>query len=270
MLQVVDSNYLQNPKLCDYLASAPSNYAILTDYAGIEAYQGNTFASIFKSMKIVSDFPTQIIVLKNTVNVCRLLGSEAVIKPKLVDTNQTSTFGAFCQALRRAEAGDANLRNEILMMGRNADSQLKRMLADAAPMGKAFIELCNHFTKEERNQIRNDDFYSDELMLKILHNTMDVALNIFSRFSLSPGSELYDSFIFRNALCCYLLALEWGVLGGANQAGHAKIRNDMVDTHFATYATYFDGLLSDDNKATRIYTKARRILQIIRRDDLEC
>lgn len=264
MLQVVDSNHLQNPKLRDYLASAPTNYAILTDYAGIEAYQGNTFASIFKAMQIVSDFPSQIIVLKNTIKICGLQGSEAVIRPQLIDAYQTSTFGVYCQALRRAEAGEANLRDEILMMGRDADSQLERMLADAAPMGKAFVELASHFTKKERHQIRTDDFYSDALLLKILQNTMEVALDIFNRFSLSPGPELYDTFIFRNALCCYMLALEWGVQGGAQQAGHGKIRNDMVDTHFATYATYFDGLLSDDNKANRIYTRASRVLQIIR------
>jgi hypothetical protein len=38
----------------------------------------------------------------------------------------------------------------------------------------------------------------------------------------------------------------------------------MVDLNFATFATYFDGLLSADKKLTRIYAQANYILgQII-------
>ena len=34
----------------------------------------------------------------------------------------------------------------------------------------------------------------------------------------------------------------------------------MVDSHFVTYATYFDGLLTDDAKALRLYKMAKEIL----------
>lgn len=35
----------------------------------------------------------------------------------------------------------------------------------------------------------------------------------------------------------------------------------MVDVNFAAYATYFDGLLSKDQKVQRIYHDARFILE---------
>lgn len=137
------------------------------------------------------------------------------------------------------------------------------MLLDASLMGEAFDELIKKFTKEERSKIRDDDIYTAPLLDKIIQNTIDIALDIFNRLLINSGSELYSTFIFRNSLCCYLLALEWGVMGGAKKAKHERLRNDMVDTHFATYATFYDGLLSEDIKAVRIYTRASRIIKII-------
>lgn len=71
------------------------------------------------------------------------------------------------------------------------------------------------------------------------------------------AQEFPNTFIFRSALCTYLLALEWIAHGGAMSASPAKLRNDFVDMHFAAYATYFEGLLSADAKVQRIYSEAR-------------
>jgi hypothetical protein len=71
---VVDSNALQSPQLQDYLSKSTNNFAVLTDYAAMEAYKGNTLASIFRSMALLADFPRQVIVLKTTGVVCGLRG----------------------------------------------------------------------------------------------------------------------------------------------------------------------------------------------------
>ncbi len=57
MRKVVDSNFLQSPALRGYLANATTNYVVLTDYAAMEAYKGDTLASIFKSMSISRELP---------------------------------------------------------------------------------------------------------------------------------------------------------------------------------------------------------------------
>src|SRR5208283_5895624 len=59
---VVDSNALQSPVLRDYLSKSIDNRAVLTDYASMEAYKGNTLVSIFRSMALLADFPRQVIV----------------------------------------------------------------------------------------------------------------------------------------------------------------------------------------------------------------
>jgi len=69
MRMVVDTNYLTSPKLRDYL-SEPSNFAVLTDYAFIEAQQGDSPASIrfFKSAmrSVVHVLCASVIVLAST------------------------------------------------------------------------------------------------------------------------------------------------------------------------------------------------------------
>jgi len=45
MRTIVDSNFMQREELRSYLAASRYNYAVLTDYAAMEAYKGDTYRS---------------------------------------------------------------------------------------------------------------------------------------------------------------------------------------------------------------------------------
>jgi hypothetical protein len=75
-----------------------------------------------------------------------------------------------------------------------------------------------------------------------------------------PARELAYTFIFRYALAGYLVALRRIADGGAKNVKPEKIRNDIVDATYAAYATYFQGLLSNDTKANEIYGDANSFL----------
>ena len=77
MRKVVDSNFLQSDELRDYLSKSAGNYVVLTDYAAMEAYKGDTLGTIYRSMEILADYPKQVIVLKGTQVVCGLRGRGA-------------------------------------------------------------------------------------------------------------------------------------------------------------------------------------------------
>jgi hypothetical protein len=72
-----------------------------------------------------------------------------------------------------------------------------------------------------------------------------------------PTRELPYRFIFRYAMAGYLVALRWMSVGGAKNVRPEKIRNDIVDATYAAYATYFQGLLSDDAGANEIYADTK-------------
>lgn len=45
-----------------------------------------------------------------------------------------------------------------------------------------------------------------------------------------------------------------------------KVRNDLIDANFATFATYFDGILTNDKKLFGLYTETHVLLEIIKRN----
>jgi hypothetical protein len=83
--KIIDSNALQASELRAYLAKSNNNYAVLNDYAAMEAYKGNTLISIFRSMETLTQFPKQVIVLKPTGQVCRLHGSTDGLQRRMIN-----------------------------------------------------------------------------------------------------------------------------------------------------------------------------------------
>jgi len=59
---------------------------------------------------------------------------------------------------------------------------------------------------------------------------------------------LRRTLLFRYSVAGFVLALRWVGDGGAAQADHRKLRNDVIDANYVAYGTLFDGLLT---KTTR-------------------
>ena len=258
---VIDTNRLQSNELRAFLAKSQSNFAVLTDYAAMEAYKGDTLASIFKSMAILSEFPKQVIVLKGTRSACAQRGRLAGLQRRLIDEDQTEGFTEFVQHLRRAERGDENLQRQLLEHGKEATAHLEKMLADAESTGSLIEDIARLYSKEERRQVRAGEVLPAAAVDKIVKNVLHIAHQAFHQHPdvnfLPKYDELGNTFIFRVALCTYLLVLDWGARGGARDAHPAKFRNDFVDMNFAAYATYFDGLMSADEKVRRLHGELR-------------
>ncbi len=260
MRKVVDSNFLQNPELREYLTKSRTNIAVLTDYAAMEAHKGDTLASIYKSMSILVEFPAQVIVLKGTRAVCGLSGRGSGLQKRLIDSAQTRNFPIYCQRLQAAKAENGAFQSQLLENGREATAHLDKMLADAASMPDTINEIAKTYSREELRLLRSSGHASEELIRKLIESVLAVAETMFTSHPnverLPLVKELPNTFIFRAALCAYLLALDWIAEGGAKGAKASTIRNDMVDINFATFATFFDGLLSGDGKAQHIYREA--------------
>jgi len=232
----------------------------------MEALQGDALKSICNAMRIVGGYPEQVIVLRNTQLICQLSGRAAGLQRRLIHNGQTSGFPDYIRKLNEAERGHGPFIEEIRKMAVDASWQLHRMLADAADLAQIFDSLAIDFDREERRKIRDGEPFTARMVDTLIKAVMHVSMTLFRNHPRSPRvpvfKELHNTFIFRNSLCCYLLALEWAATGGAKTARDHKIRNDMVDSHFITYATFFDGLLTEDAKALRLYKRAKEILAV--------
>jgi len=234
----------------------------------MEAYKGNTLLSVQSSMEILAEFPAQVLVLKNTLAACGLSGRAAGLQRRFIDESQTKGFPIYCRQLVTARAGHPVLQAKLLEHGAEATRHLdERMLADVRTLPSVIERVGAEYTVEELVILRKHEPFSDQMIKKVVLGVLQTAVAMFEghpRVQHLPNQkDMPNTFIFRAALTAYLLALDWiSAAGpkGAIGAGHKKLRNDMVDVNFAAYATYFDDLLTDDEKTIRIYDKARLFL----------
>jgi hypothetical protein len=261
MKKVVDSNYLQTETLRTYFAKSPTNCVVLTDYAAMEAYKGDTLSSIYRSMEIVAEYPKRVIVLKPTGKVCGLRGRRSGLQRRMIDEEQTRGFATWCQRLKLAKQGNVSLQQQLLNHGRVASDQMDRIRADVSTYAENLEGAAKGYTPNELKALRTSEPFTEELIDKIVKNTLNMAATMFAGHpqvvKLPPGHEVANTFIFRVALCYYLLALRWISQGGYKDAKLDRLRNDMVDVNFAAFGTFFDGLLTNDTKATEIYLAAK-------------
>lgn len=267
MRKIIDSNRLQSEELRSYLRRSNRHFAVLTDYAAMEAYKGDTLASIFKSMEVVAQFPQQIIVLKSTSIICGLNGRQAGLQRRLIDKAQTSAFGQFVTGLNLAKAGNVGALKQLLEHGKDATEHLECMLKDAATTGGAFDEIGKAYSKDERGFIREGSVYTSAMVNRIMESVIVMASDAFKGHpkvtKLPSIEELPNTFIFRAALCTYLLAIFRAAEGSSMSTRPEKLRNDMIDANFSAYATYFDGILSADQMVLRVHQEARLVLSAI-------
>ncbi len=261
---VVDSNYLRSPALSDHLSASADNYAVLTDYAAMEAYKGDPRV-IFHSMDILAAHPRQVIILKGTQDVCGLNAHETARAESLIDAEQTRHFPEFCRQLAMARNGDRLIQSQLQELGREAAAHMNRVLADMPLLDLGFEKIAATYSAEELKILRRSEPITPQMGDKFAAQVMWLAAELFSTHpqvaELPRGPEVRNTFIFRHAICAYALAIKAISHGGAGRAAPEKLRNDLVDVNFATFATFFDGLLSADKKAQSIYAEATFLLR---------
>jgi hypothetical protein len=261
---VIDSNYLRDERLRTYLGASPLNIAILTDYAAMEALKGDALVGMYESMRVLACYPSQVQILKTTLIACGLSGVGKGLQRRLVNVPLTSEFGLFCNNLAAARSGSTPLTTQLRSLGVEARAHLARVEADARGFADASAEVANLFSPQERHDIVHTCHYTEHLMRKLLLNVMHLSMVIFERHPsvrrLPSSDELINTYIFRSSLCVLLLAFDYASVGGVAGKSTARIRNDMVDSHFATYATFFDGLLSKDARSNWLYQMTNAVL----------
>ncbi|TXN73433.1 hypothetical protein [Methylobacterium sp. WL6] len=269
MQKVIDSNFLQDERLREYLKDSNKNIAVITDYACMEAYKGNYAVSVPKSMDIISRYPNQVLVLKGTTAIGALSGRSSGLVRRMVSSKAIQEFKDFCSKLEEIRNGSKRYDPSMAEHSRVASEHLDKMLDDAVGLPATFHDIVKEvFTESEIAIIRKNEPYNREIIRKIIQSTFIMTANLFRShphgLRLPRQYDVANTFIFRFSLCAFLLVLRW--IEGGRQVGakSERIRNDMVDVNFASYATYFDGILTSDKKLIGIYEEANYIIRYVK------
>jgi hypothetical protein len=267
---VVDSNFLQNDELREYLNASTANRVVVAPFVAMEAYKGDTLKSIYNSMRILCKYPRQVVILKGASVVCGLQGTADAdeLRGQLIDVGQTYGFPDYCRHLRSAERGDTTIQKQLLAYGRAATEQMERMLIGATDIQTAIRGFAKEYTAAELKILRKGEDVTGPMMDKLVKTVMQLSAVLFATHpnvtNIPSADELPNTYIFRAALCMLVLAWQWIAVGGAGKVQRLeRIRNDTVDVYLAAYATYFHGLLTHDQKLKQIYVEANFLLKLI-------
>jgi hypothetical protein len=268
MRKVVDSNALRSPLLATFLEAGPGNFAVVTDYCGIESHRESPLETVPKSTATLCRFPEQVLILKSTHALCRLSGRSKGLQRRLIDENQTKDFPLYCKALGTAKVDSSGTHPQMLANGSAAAKIVQEIEAGVPKFTEAISLITPRYSSEDRALLRQGGVLSRQALDTLVNSAMDTSQILFSgalRLNVRPSyDELLNHYTFRYALCGQLLALRWGAHGGAEGAKLERVRNDVIDLHFAVCATYFDGFLSSDQNSQRIYRQAIEILRVMK------
>jgi hypothetical protein len=265
MRKVVDSNFLKDDALRDYLAKSRKNNVVITDYVMIEGLKDDPLGKIFALMKILSEFPKRVVVLQSIRSSGQLKGRRCGMTRRMIDRGQTKGFKDWCAGLDKAEAGDESYRRQLLESGKEAAAQMERIVASQHTYAEVIEREAKSYTQDELRILRTDQPYTPEMYAKIAERVINLTAAFVTAHpdDIKPPtvSELPYAFLFRFALCAYLQTLRRIRDGGAGDVKADKIANDIVDATFAAYGTYFQGVLSKDAKVNELYRNAKHVLK---------
>jgi hypothetical protein len=232
--KVIDNSMLQSIDLQRYLSASPTHFAVLPDFVSIESYKVASVEEILKRWEIISQFPRQALVLKDTGTICGLRGRGRGLQARLIDDKKTAKFPKFCADLRQTRAGDMRYHRALLKLSTAAQREIAIVSAAVPRVMETRRLLANTYTPAEARAIRIRVGLPQSLKEKFVRNVCLLFWMLMREHprvrdfpkDFDDGCNLY---LFRLSLCVHIWLLEWIADGSVEQTNEARVRNDLID-----------------------------------------
>jgi len=261
---IVDRCCMASDRLRDFLSMSPSNIAVLTDYAAIEAFKGDTLSNIQSSWTVLQDFPHQVIALKSTRAAALVDPCAPGIAKRMIDKKETKALGGFARVLESAQCGNRRAREQLLQRGRWADDHLNRLLAKSGHMRTSIDEFCSAFSADELKRMRKLELWSEDTALKFMKIALHETEKSFEyhpdRLNWPTRGHILNHFLFRHTVAYLIYVMEL-VRKGATDRKAVLVRNDAADVVYVAFATYHNGFMTDDVRAANTHWLTRFVLR---------
>jgi len=264
--KVIDSNYLRDPALADYLGRSPRHIAVLTEFVLLEAHKKDPLITVPKSIAILAQFPDQVEVIRPSRRLARFPGRSAGLQRRLIDQEQSRAFAELCRQMRRTR-DDPATQEAIRRTAEIASTHIDGLVAAAPTIIALFQGHVARFTPAELVALRTRQSRSPDMQRKLLDIVVETTKDVAATTSAIPPAcrpaEIANLPVFRYCLCMMLLFIRWIEVGRQTKTANNRIANDVIDANIAAYATYFDGVLSTDGKLRALHREARQVLREI-------
>lgn len=261
---VIDTNCLASHELRAFLSASKENRAVLPDYVAMERFKPDNLQALRDGFSVLKPFADQVVILKGTGEISRLNPDVHSLPEAMIDTDQTEAFGEFCQLLDRALAGDESLLRQLRERASWAQAQMSVVLAGSSNFPADLAEFEAFFTASDLAHMRRGGTLTPAMHDKFDTAVSAVAHSVFQNPPVPltyPRAENWPNhFIMRNAFCNGVYMLSF-IQRGIGARKPEKARNDVVDVLLATYGTYFNGVMSNDDLTNHVHHIGRYLLE---------
>jgi hypothetical protein len=260
MKKIVDINFFEDQKLEKFLRTSGSNFAVITSISSTEALGRDDPKKVLNTLNILCKYPKQIIFLRHSKEVLFLNPTLKKIQSRMIDEAGTKAFLKFAKKFGYYQKHPEAMQSIIEQQQISAKAFREKALKEADKVNAAIGTLSGVFSSNELIAIRRGDSLTGPIVEKIIDGIFQFARSFYGLRQ--DGKELPDyegiktTYQFRCATCFFLLALRRISEGHSALTKTDKILNDMIDTSYAAFATYFDGLLTNDKKLEELYRQA--------------
>ena len=263
---VIDTNCLQDKMLEDFLLKNIANRAVITDYAKREIQQTVSIDRVRDSLEILSRFPNQVVFLKGTATAMRNRGRASGLRRRLISDRETQFFPKFCKLIYGDSREDKSFQTNFLAASVETKDFMNSLVQSFDRTVELYQGLEREWSKEAISKLRKTGYAdSQESIERLLHLMSDLTSRILGKI---PGGIRWPEkcewpfmFSYRSCLFYALHFQEWLIKGSPAKISAKNLRNDIVDINFATFATFFDGLMTRDKKCKARYSEGEALLE---------
>ena len=255
---VIDSNMLQSDELRDYLHSSAHNFAVLPDLAWYEIYKQETLDGLRYGLSVVGEHPDQAILLRSGHHIAQLHPDVAEDVSHMVWERPLGDIRHSAYLVRSDAPLDTEAQGQLGALWAWARTLRPSLIEGAVDLVESFPEMqMQLFDRREIRIIRTSGKYTEQMIVKIFGAAIQIWETLAQGYELSTEGlseeAISRTYLFRVGLGLIMYLL-WWIRGGSQRIVRIdRASNDFVDLSFAVYATYFDGLMSRDDKALWVH-----------------
>lgn len=262
---VIDKNSFESPEFEEFMAD-PRSVAVVTDYACMESYTGHSMYNIHQTIQPLSKITDRVILLRSAADLCGVDPRHEGWLDLFEQENPKEELEVFCGQVEEAVHGNVAYADAVERNAKEAQAHLDRLMEEAKVLALGFVELVEDFGRDAYKGI-----YEANAPLEVYDLLTGTVFKMTAKlFETHPNAyslpremkDIRNTYIFRYALVGVLVGLKWLGTGISMKTppNVKKVRNDIIDANYIVCATFYDGLLTKDQKMAELYDLTQAML----------
>jgi hypothetical protein len=262
VVALVDNNYAQREPMRAFLAASPNHFAVIPHTLLQEWHKRSAAVTIRQHLQIACAFPSQILILKDTIDLLHLSGRAEGLLMRLIDRRQTRDFAAYCETVITTPL-TAAIEEQFAAHEQYTGETMQALTLEAHKMMALFAKwddpnYADGFTRQELRDLMGavdrGTPLTTELQQKTFRKAIEQAASQFRAHGVDASkipqdfSELANLLGFRFGAMMVGLYVMWRNKPGTYPSGDKQALNWLNDLKFAAQATYFDDFRTHEVK----------------------